>query len=161
MYCLSSETCGSIFYIINSSRYYEFPSMDSCSRTNIDNMVSIENYVHIVFNNQHSIPFINQSMQNRQEFLRILKVQSSSWFIENIYIFSSLSFRKFFGKLNTLRFSSRKRSGRLSKFDISKSHFFECLENFDYFWLIAKKIYRFFNGHIEYVGYIFPFKSNF
>ena len=58
--------------------------MDSGTRANIDNMITLSHDILIMFDNDNCIPYLRQSLQVGDEHVVITWMESDRWLIENI-----------------------------------------------------------------------------
>ena len=90
----------------------------STLRTDINNIIRGLDHIQIMLNYYNGISTVRKSAQNLHQLLHICKMQSGRRFIQNLDRLASAALTKLCRQLDTLCFSSGKRSGRLSKTNI-------------------------------------------
>ena len=88
-------------------------------------------------------------------------MESCGRFIEYIHRLGCRSFGKFWRKFDTLGFSTGKCRSWLSYLDVSKSDLIEHIKNLMYPRMCWKEILSFFDIHVQNLGYILSFVSDF
>lgn len=79
--------------------------MDSCTWTNIDDIVTLSHDIFVMFDNNDSIPYLCQSFEIGDKHIIVSRMQTDRWLIE--YIDNSLESSSYLcGKTYALRFAS-------------------------------------------------------
>ena len=108
---------------------YEISSFIATFWTNVDNRIRIGDNVEVMFDHDDTIPFLNEGIENIEQFLNIRKMKSCCWLIENIEGFSCRTFGEIESELDTLSFSSRESWSRLTEFYIPETNLLENIED--------------------------------
>ena len=95
----------------------------------INDMISLENNIQIVLDQDNGVATIHQESQHLQQFCYIGEVQSRCWFIENVERLAGAPLGKFQGELDPLRLPPRERQGTLPEFDVVEPNRHECVES--------------------------------
>ena len=59
-------------------------TLASCFRTNVDEVVGCSHYFLVVFHHNHRISKVAQLLQNFNKQMRIARMKSDTWFVENV-----------------------------------------------------------------------------
>ena len=113
-----------------------------------------------MFDNQNSVSLIDKSCQHRQQSTHVLKMQSSSWFVQQIDRVAGASLGQFGRQLDTLCFTTRECWCRLTKSYIAKSHIYERLHVSRNTGLFCKELNGFRDGHVQHIRNVFAFKCD-
>src|SRR6185369_330622 len=94
----------------------------TASRAQVNHPVGGFNHVQMMFDNNHCVPKVCQSIEDMEQFLHIIEMQTSRGFVENVQGLSRRPLAELLGQLDSLSFAAGKRCGRLTQPNISKSH---------------------------------------
>src|SRR4051812_13814681 len=91
-------------------------------------MVSHFYYIEIVFDDQYTVPPVNQFVQHVQQMLNILKMKAGSGLIEDIEGFTCIFFTQLSCQFNTLRLATAKGYCRLAECNIAEANILQDLD---------------------------------
>ena len=80
--------------------------MFSTTRSKIQDIISGQNHIRIVFYHHHTRPFVHKGVQNHNKFAHFMHVQPRCRLIENIKCPWERKFAEFTGDLDALGLSS-------------------------------------------------------
>ncbi len=79
-----------------------FASSFPALRTQIDDVISRFDHLHVVFDHDDGIPPVGESVENVEQFLNICKVEARGWLIQDIDCPSRFSLTQLPGQFDPL-----------------------------------------------------------
>ena len=114
-----------------------------------------------MFDDDYRVAAVREPVENFDEFLHVVHVQSRGGLVEDIESFAGIALAEFGGELDALRFASRKRRRRLSEPYISQSHVLQALDLVVDTRNVAEKLASCIHRHVEHVENGFAFELDF
>ncbi len=71
-------------YLFRSPRHHHFAPRMPALRTQIDHMIRCLNHIQVMFDQQHGMSRVRQTIQALQKPLHIRQMQTRSWLIQDI-----------------------------------------------------------------------------
>ena len=130
-------------------------------RPQINDPVCAFDDIQVMLNNDNGIAFIDKPLQNRQQLIDIIEMESCSRLIQDIYSTSVRPLLQFCSKLHTLAFPSGQCRGRLSETDIAKSYIDQGIKIPCDPRIRFEEISGLFNGHIKDIRHSLPVIGDF
>ena len=66
------------------SRATDVTAFCAAFRTYVNNMIHLLDYIHVVFDDNHGVPFVDQSVEYVHQYPNVFKVQPRGGLIQNI-----------------------------------------------------------------------------
>ena len=147
-------------YISGCSRKYKFSSFVSSFESDIYAVIGIGDDVEIVFDDEDGIPFLDETVEDQEEFLDVREMESGGRFVEDVNGFGSRSFGEIECELDSLCLSARKSRSGLPELYVPEP---DIVQNFEYPFDARKcreKFECFLDGHMENFSDGFSFEPN-
>ena len=92
----------------------DHPATFTALGSEIDDPVGRFDDVEIVFDHQHRVAVIDETVQHFKQFADVGKVQARGWFVEQLDRLPGRAFSQFTGQFDALRFAARESRRRLT-----------------------------------------------
>jgi hypothetical protein len=129
--------------------------------TKIDDVIHRLDDIQIVFDYEHRIPGVGQSLQYAEQAAHIFEMQASRRLIQDVERPPRGSLSEFGSEFHSLCFSAGKGWCRLAEAHISQSNVNQCLQLAGERGLIGKELRCLFDRHVEYLSDGLSFEMHF
>ena len=118
-------TCLDLQESIRTTLVQNSSSPFSSFRPHINNMIGNLDHIKVVLYHQNGIPPVHQFVQNCEQKIDILKMQSGGRLIQDIKSPAGILLGKFSSQLDTLCFATTEGDSGLSQCDVSQPYFLQ------------------------------------
>ena len=109
-------------YLFRCTGHYHGAAPVTAFRTHIDNIIRCLYHIQIMFDNDHSIAALRQTLQDLHQLVYIRKMQTCGRLIQNIHRLSGASLTQLRCQLNPLCLTAGQCGGRLPQTDIGQAY---------------------------------------
>lgn len=108
--------------VFGTARGNDLTTTGAAFGAKVNNPIRSLDHIQVMLDNDDGIAVITQPVDDFQQLLDIMKVETGRWFIKYVERFAGIAFRELTRKFNALCFSSGEGCGALAELDVTKTH---------------------------------------